>query len=134
MLEGLHCNCSNLRLYSLLSMLVNFFGEFFSKFFTLILLIQYHIHMMRNYFFTGCDQQNRYPMFLVRMGLGDIFLTRREVRFKRPPCKVCTTNVCLNHQELHDSVMANGGVFSNREFVVYDRNQSYPEYLIWYTV
>lgn len=84
--------------------------------------------------YAGCDQQNRYPMFLIRMGLGDIFLTQKENRFKRPPCKVCTTNVCLKHQELHDSVMANGGAFSHREFVVYDRNQSYPEYLIWYTV
>ena len=72
-------------------------------------------------------------MFLVRMSLGDIFMTQADTPdLKRPPCKVCTTNVCINHQELYDSVMANGGDFEHREFVIYDRYQSYPEYLIWY--
>ncbi|XP_062602530.1 protein mono-ADP-ribosyltransferase PARP15-like isoform X2 [Saccostrea cucullata] len=83
--------------------------------------------------YAGCDSKNRYPMFLVRMSLGDIYLTNSGGNYKRPPCKICTNPVCATHQEIHDSVMANGGAFSDREFVVYDRNQSYPEYLIWYT-
>ncbi|XP_061184934.1 uncharacterized protein LOC133192948 [Saccostrea echinata] len=82
--------------------------------------------------YAGCDNQNRYPMFLVRMSLGDIYLTNSGGNYKRPPCKICTNPVCVTHQEIHDSVVANGGAFSDREFVVYDRNQSYPEYLIWY--
>lgn len=33
---------------------------------------------------------------------------------------------------MYDSVMVNGGSFLDREFVVYDRNQVYLEYFIWY--
>lgn len=48
---------------------------------------------------------------------------------RRPPCKKCGLQVCTSHQELFDSVVAN---LMYREFVVYDRCQTYPEYIIWY--
>lgn len=84
-------------------------------------------------FFIGPNHKGENPMFLIRMCLGDVFLTNSGGNFKRPPCKKCPNIVCTTHLETYDSVVANGGSFSDREFVVYDRNQSYPEYLIWYT-
>ncbi|XP_062602537.1 protein mono-ADP-ribosyltransferase PARP15-like isoform X1 [Saccostrea cucullata] len=83
--------------------------------------------------YAECDDRNYFPMFLVRMCLGDIYMTNVSGNYKRPPCKICTNPVCATHQEIHDSVVASGGEFADREFVVYDRHQSYPEYLIWYS-
>ncbi|XP_061184932.1 protein mono-ADP-ribosyltransferase PARP15-like [Saccostrea echinata] len=83
--------------------------------------------------YAECNSRNYFPMFLVRMCLGDIYLTDTEEKYVRPPCKKCNNSVCTVHQEIHDSVVANGGDFVDCEFVVYDRHQSYPEYLIWYS-
>ncbi|XP_061184931.1 uncharacterized protein LOC133192944 [Saccostrea echinata] len=82
--------------------------------------------------YTGTNSKGERPMFLVRMCLGDVFLTNVDTNFRRAPCKKCSNAQCTSHQEMYDSVVANGGAFSDREFVVYDRNQSYPEFLIWY--
>lgn len=71
-------------------------------------------------------------MFLIRMCLGDVYLTGQGGNFKRPPTKTNSSKGGGTQQDMYDSVMANGGSFSDREFVVYDRNQAYPEYLIWY--
>lgn len=72
-------------------------------------------------------------MFLIRMCLGDVYLTKQDCNsFKRPPQKKNPNQAGGTQQDLYDSVVANGGAFSHREFVVYDRNQAYPEYLIWY--
>lgn len=71
-------------------------------------------------------------MFLIRMCLGDVYLTGQGGNYKRPPPKNNTSNAGGTQQNMYDSVVANGGAFSDREFVVYDRNQAYPEYLIWY--
>lgn len=80
--------------------------------------------------YTGVDTNGCRPMFLMRMCLGDIYITNiSSSGIRRPPCKKCGLQVCTSHQELFDSVVAN---FLAREFVVYDRSQSYPEYLIWY--
>lgn len=70
-------------------------------------------------------------MFLIRMCLGDIHLTGQGGNFKRPPTKN-NPSKAGGTQDMYDSVVANGGSFAHREFVVYDRNQAYPEYLIWY--
>lgn len=78
----------------------------------------------------GVDTKGCHPMFLMRMCLGDIYMTSRSAAgIRRPPCKKCGRQMCTSHQEIYDSVVAN---FMAREFVVYDRSQSYPEYLIWY--
>ncbi|XP_062602556.1 protein mono-ADP-ribosyltransferase PARP15-like [Saccostrea cucullata] len=83
--------------------------------------------------YTGTNTKGERPMFLVRMCLGDVFLTNNiDTNFRRAPCKKCSSAYCTSHHEMYDSVVANGGAFSDREFVVYDRNQSYPEFLIWY--
>lgn len=71
-------------------------------------------------------------MFLIRMCLGDVCVSKNNVSYKRPPCKKCGKEICFTHVECYDSVMADGGAFADREFVVYDRYQSYPEYLITY--
>lgn len=71
-------------------------------------------------------------MFLIRMCLGDVYLTGQGGAYKRPPPKNNPSNAGGTQQNMYDSVVANGGAFSDREFVVYDRNQAYPEYLIWY--
>ncbi|CAG5122479.1 unnamed protein product, partial [Candidula unifasciata] len=55
-----------------------------------------------------------------------------SVKLTRPPCIQCSSDKCsCSNQELYDSVMGDGRwIF--REFVVYDQNQCYPEYLISY--
>ncbi|XP_033744166.1 uncharacterized protein LOC117330056 [Pecten maximus] len=78
------------------------------------------------------DGQGYSYMFLVRMCLGDIFITKSGQNFRRPPCKACSTPVCTQHSEVFTSVVADGGGFSDREFVVYDQDLTYPEYLITY--
>lgn len=78
----------------------------------------------------GVDTNGWCPMFLMRMCLGDIYMTNQSSSgIRRPPCKKCGLQVCTSHQELFDSVVAN---LMYREFVVYDRCQTYPEYIIWY--
>ncbi len=68
-------------------------------------------------------------MFLMRVCLGDIFITTTKNNYRRPPCKQCYTDTCTNHADLFDSVVAE---FVAREFVVFDRTKCYPEYLITY--
>ncbi|XP_061184897.1 uncharacterized protein LOC133192906 [Saccostrea echinata] len=75
-------------------------------------------------------------MFLMRLLLGHMFLTERDKKYKQPPCYNCYKDDCAeaNHVRF-DSVVGvkqqSGGLF--REFVVYDKDQCYPEYLITYT-
>ncbi|XP_062573463.1 protein mono-ADP-ribosyltransferase PARP12-like [Saccostrea cucullata] len=82
--------------------------------------------------YTGTNDNVR-AMLLLRMCLGDVFITRSQGKFFRPPCRKCNDLFCKKHQELYDSVVAEtGGYFRDREFVVYEKNQVYPEYLILY--
>ncbi|XP_062622275.1 uncharacterized protein LOC134283813 [Saccostrea cucullata] len=74
-------------------------------------------------------------MFLMRMLLGHIFLTEKDKKYKQPPCYNCYKDDCADPgHERFDSVVGvkqqTGGLF--REFVVYDKDQCYPEYLITY--
>ncbi|KAL3878804.1 hypothetical protein ACJMK2_031132 [Sinanodonta woodiana] len=75
-------------------------------------------------------------MFLMRMVLGNIFVCtdQNPHKYKRPPCKTCMLDDCSNalHTEGHfDSVVGDMGKLF-REFVVYEKNQCYPEYIITY--
>lgn len=75
-------------------------------------------------------------MFLMRFLLGHMYLTEKPNKYKLPPCYHCRKDGCRNqsHQG-YDSVVGvkqqSGGLF--REFVVYEKDQCYPEYLITYT-
>lgn len=71
-------------------------------------------------------------MFLVRACLGDIYeTTNDENHLRRPPCKNKCKTICTKHDEFFDSVL---GEFCPREFVVYEKAQCYPEYVIKYTL
>ncbi|KAK3100147.1 hypothetical protein FSP39_015350, partial [Pinctada imbricata] len=74
-------------------------------------------------------------MLLVRMSLGDICLCNQGQQFRRAPCKMCRKDKCTckggQLWDFYDSVLGDGQwIF--REFVVYEKRQVYPEYLISY--
>ncbi|KAH3740442.1 hypothetical protein DPMN_047148 [Dreissena polymorpha] len=71
-------------------------------------------------------------MFLVRACLGNICRMTKCRQMRRPPCtdSSCSNDEC-QHVDRYDSVVAED-LFIFREFVVYDRNQVYPEYVISY--
>ena len=71
-------------------------------------------------------------MFLVRASLGHIHGVQNAHKFKRPPCIVpsCLSDACSHENRFHSVVVEEKYIF--REFVVYDRNLVYPEYLITY--
>ena len=50
---------------------------------------------------------------------------------KKPPCMSCYKDMCSCLKKPFDSMMGQGWNF--REFVVYDNNVCYPEYIIYYT-
>ncbi|XP_063413535.1 protein mono-ADP-ribosyltransferase PARP14-like isoform X2 [Mytilus trossulus] len=78
------------------------------------------------------EKQGVRTMFLVRACLGDVFRTNENLNdLKRPPCKKMCKTICTQHDEFFDSVL---GEFCPREFVVYEKAQCYPEYVIKYTL
>ena len=80
------------------------------------------------------DQNGNCKMFLMRVNLGDVFTTPKNIEdLTRPPCKSGCMGVCTNHPELYDSVVGEWPEYC-REFTVYDRSKCYPEYIITYTI
>ncbi|KAK3099966.1 hypothetical protein FSP39_012670 [Pinctada imbricata] len=90
---------------------------------------------------TKADQYADHPdnrtrkglkMFLLRMCLGDVLVCCNAQQFRRGPCKFCVKDRCnCKNTQHYDSVMGDRKwIF--REFVVYDKRQVYPEYLISY--
>lgn len=93
----------------------------------------------------SCKNQDKFvfSIILYRVVLGDVHIALRydeekycgtfdrngkQIHVRRPPVKE-------NTRELYDSVMGesirNGGThIQHREFVLYDRGQAYPEYVI----
>lgn len=79
-------------------------------------------------------------MFLIRMLLGNPYVSSdsNPHKFVRPPCTKCRKDNCNDARHgkgifghFFDSVIGeNGKLF--REFVVYDGELCYPEYLITY--
>ena len=73
-------------------------------------------------------------MILMRMLLGEPFLhtDKNPSSFKRPPCMKCCKRTCsCTDSRLFDSIIDDSNrIF--REFVVYEQNVCYPEYLITY--
>ena len=71
-------------------------------------------------------------MLLMRLLLGNMFLTSKKQDFRRPPCSKCFEENCLIHtHEQFDSVVGHES-WLFREFVVYRSQQCYPEYVITY--
>lgn len=78
-------------------------------------------------------------MIVVRMLLGEIYVTNVQYSFKKPPCKQCvpghlgSCDKLAHKQGIFDSVMA--AIYGkHREFITYEQNScsSYPEYIITY--
>ncbi|KAK3099435.1 hypothetical protein FSP39_004314 [Pinctada imbricata] len=80
--------------------------------------------------YVGPDQRGHCFMFIIRMCMGDVYVTQTGGGYRRAPCKTCFSDKCIKHYDLYDSIMADGAAFADREFLVYDKNQCYPEYLI----
>ncbi|KAK3607032.1 hypothetical protein CHS0354_020462 [Potamilus streckersoni] len=87
------------------------------------------------------SKQARMPgekkMFLMRMVLGNIYICTdsNPHKYRRPPCRTCFLDDCADAKHTHgyfDSVVGDMGKLF-REFVVYDKSQCYPEYIITYT-
>ena len=58
--------------------------------------------------------------------MGDAYYTQAGMSgVRRPPDKGGGGGT-------YDSVLASGGTQVHREFIVYDRNQAYPEFIIHY--
>ena len=96
------------------------------------LLVEY-IHLS---FYFADDKANRtttgLQMVLVRLLMGDIFVTATPHNYKHPPCKACKTENCVEPKhDQFDSVVADGQ-WLFREFLVYDSPKCYPEYIITY--
>lgn len=78
-------------------------------------------------------REQGFHMFLVRVLLGNIYLAKDRYQYKLPPCTACLNDECKNQNHEHfDSVVADIGGSLFREFIVYDANQCYPEYIITY--
>lgn len=81
------------------------------------------------------DKINEKKMFLTRICLGEPYILNQKpaAPFKRPPCKTCRKDVCADnsHEGNYDSmVVEKFWIF--REFVVFEKDRCYPEYLITY--
>ncbi|XP_052796100.1 uncharacterized protein LOC128228688 isoform X2 [Mya arenaria] len=75
---------------------------------------------------------NNLNMLLCRVCLGEMYVTSTPYTFARAPCKECSKDKCsCTDNDFYDSVVADGQ-WNFREFVAYDRQQVYPEYLITY--
>lgn len=76
-------------------------------------------------------------MLLCRVLLGNVHICLNPQDFSRPPCMTCNDDKCKQHYRFHDSVIGVNRTpaqrLNFREFVIYDRVQCYPEYIIHYT-
>ncbi|KAK3100625.1 hypothetical protein FSP39_022778, partial [Pinctada imbricata] len=82
------------------------------------------------------DKDNRRKsnlhMFLVRVLLGEMYVSNVPKRFDLPPCRNCRSEKCADPKHHpYDSVVGDGK-WLFREFVVYSQDQCYPEYVITY--
>lgn len=71
-------------------------------------------------------------ILLVRLLIGNPFVSGQSKNYKHPPCTTCKTTDCFNGEHVnYDSIIVEG-TWMFREFVVYDSNHCYPEYIITY--
>ncbi|CAD5123382.1 DgyrCDS11738 [Dimorphilus gyrociliatus] len=88
-------------------------------------------------FGRGTTIQEKYDLkrhiIIGRVILGNSTVVSRDLNLKRPPCKTCKANVCMDHNEYFDSVRGNEGLENTFwEYIVYSLTQCYPEYLVTY--
>ena len=70
-------------------------------------------------------------MFLARVCLGHFFRSTKSFSMNRPPCvKNCDMPKCSHKR--YDSVLGDKAGKNAREFIIYECNLGYPEYLIKY--
>ena len=76
-------------------------------------------------------------MLLCRVLLGHVHLCKTPQPFQRPPCITCLQEKCVQHDAFYDSVLGvnrtNGQRLLFREFVVFEKAQLYPEFIVYYT-
>ncbi|XP_033742533.1 protein mono-ADP-ribosyltransferase PARP14-like isoform X1 [Pecten maximus] len=81
------------------------------------------------------DKTKEKKMFLTRICLGEPYLLDKKptAAFKRPPCKTCKKDVCADqtHNGNYDSMIVEK-FWIFREFIVFEKDRCYPEYLITY--
>ena len=87
------------------------------------------------YFYTDTKStrsNDKKKMFLVRVCLGEMYVQQQAHVFKRPPCRHCQEDKCsCESNDFYHAVIGDGS-WNFREFIVYDRTQVYPEYVITY--
>ena len=87
-----------------------------------------------NQYATDTNADGEHAMLYCRVTMGSPFLTRgRHSGERRPPNNPATPGAP------HDSIFAETGVANDRrqthnEFVVYQPNAVYPEFIVWYTL
>ncbi|XP_071127901.1 protein mono-ADP-ribosyltransferase PARP11-like [Mytilus edulis] len=75
------------------------------------------------------DEDKEKKMILARVSLGEMCVLQRENEdMSFPPCKDCNFDNCI-HGRRYDSVI---GFSNSRNFIIYERSQAYPEYIITY--
>ena len=64
--------------------------------------------------------------------MGDICLMKQAKKLTRPPCKVsdCSSDTCTHGERYNSIVEEDKYIF--REFCVYQKQQTYPEFVITY--
>ncbi|KAL5012884.1 hypothetical protein ScPMuIL_011435 [Solemya velum] len=82
----------------------------------------------------GQRSDSEKKMILARVCMGEMYVTATPKVFKRAPCavKTCGKDVCSHCEQDHFDSVVGDGQWIFREFIVYERHQSYPEYLITY--
>eukprot|EP00759_Apiculatamorpha_spiralis_P013187 PhF_6_TR19951/c2_g1_i5/m.29058 len=82
---------------------------------------------------VSCGGDRHYVMFLSRVIMGDVFETdvsHRDMRI--PPIKPSTTPGDGTNGDRYDSVLFHRPTFRFPEYVVYNGDQTYPEYVVVY--
>jgi len=87
---------------------------------------------------SGANESGNRFIFVLRALLGEVYVCKQSSLYVRPPCTApnCTRPNC-DHR-LFDSVMAvsrdGTSRLAHREFIVYDRQRCYPEFLVEYGI
>lgn len=77
-------------------------------------------------------QKTGLQILLVRLLIGNPFVSGESKNYRHPPCSTCKTTNCVQSEHVNfDSIVVEGS-WMFREFVVYDSNHCYPEYIITY--
>lgn len=98
--------------------------------------ISLHRRYIYMYLYFADDKSKRektdLKILLVRLLIGNPFVSGQCKNYKHPPCSTCKTTDCINAEHVnYDSIIVEG-TWMFREFVVYESNHCYPEYIITY--